>query len=144
MAERCEGKGILWLKPGNPKTLMVCPGCKDCRGVTRKALKDSKSFTKKEKEALLSGGFRRENLKITLEKLISCEQLTRSSYIEFLRDCYAVNLIAEIFSFQRDDVINRLESNPPRLLGLKFQSHWLLPPCQFHQGKLVPDFEKVL
>ncbi len=144
MAERCDGNGIIWLKPGNPKTLMVCPGCKTCRDITRKSLKSSKSFTKKEKEALLYGGFGRENLKITLEKLIRGEQHARSSYVDFLKDCYAVNRVAEIFSFQREYVINRLESNPPGLLGFKFQFHWLLPTCQFYQGKLVPNFEKVL
>lgn len=144
MAERCDGGGILWLKPGNPKTLAVCPGCKNCRDVTGKAFKNSKPLTKREKEALIAGGFRRKDLKISLNSLIKCGQTVNSSYVDFLKDCFTVSQVAEIFSFQREDVASRLESDPPGLLGLKFQSHWLLPPNQFHQGTLVPNFEKVL
>ena len=50
----------------------------------------------------------------------------------------------EMGGCSKEEVVEKLEKNPPRLLGLKFRSHWLLPSNQFYQGKLVPGFEKVL
>lgn len=144
MTKRCDGKGILWLEPGKPKTLKSCPGCKICRDVERKGLKNSKLITRKEADSLCGAGLNKKDFNPTLKMLMKCVQKVRSDYVEFLRECLTVDQVAEMLSLPKEEVLNRLESYPPRLLGLQFQSYWLLPVNQFHQGRLVPNFEKVL
>lgn len=144
MPKKCNGEGILWLKPGDSQTLVICPGCKICRDTEAQALKNSKPFTKREIEALKSGGFTGADLRVTLRKLMRCKRKANSNYVNFLKSCLNVDDIAKMLALSKDEVINRLEGNPPRLLGLKFQSHWLLPSNQFHQDQLVSNFEKVL
>ena len=144
MKKTCAGDGIIWLEPGNPETLTICDGCRICRKVMRRKIKNSKPLSKGEKKVLRDAGFPMKDLDIDLEKLMICQQQANSNYMNFLKSCLTVAKVAEILSQSEDKVSKMLVSNPPKLLGLRFQSHWLLPENQFHCGRLIPNFEKVL
>ncbi len=125
---------------------MVCKGCRVCREVQRKCLKNSRALSKKEIEVLKSGGFgnRDSDYKVTLRKLMRLELEHLHNLTKFLRTCLSVYDAANLLQTMTTLVVSELESDPPKLLGMKFKGHWLLPTNQFHENKLLPNFEKVL
>lgn len=135
---------IFWLEPGNPKTLTMCSGCKNCREAVSRSLKNSKLLTKQEKKVLIAGGFRRKDFKVNAKALMKCAQEVVSEHISFLKTCLNVQQVSALLLLSEMEIVSRAESNPPKLLGLRFQSHWLFSRNQFHLGRLFPNFKKVL
>ncbi len=151
--KHCDGSGIIWLEPPKVETLMVCGGCRACREVQRrkkdlpviqknKQNKHNSPLTKEEIKCLESGGFRCDELSFRESMKFLRQQNSLS--VDFYRTCLNIYDAEEILCTTRDLLVSKLKSKPPKLLGLKFKGHWLLPNVQFYGFNLLPNFEKVL